>query len=403
MNPTEYYHYKLVADTLEGVVTILPVLVYLLRNPWYILLAVSADVLLTLAGACLYLFIYDRLHNLVKRYVRNIVSYSIMLTAYIIVKLGAFDRFVFSAGACVGISLACLAAAVLSYVRLLRYKDYKRIAVQFANKEAMIIVSVSNHTGEEGMDALKGFTWEKNKAFYEKNKTRDEAAYLNRAFFERFRSIFTNQRNQIFLLSIPLGIILGLLIRNGALKITEDNILNYTPMLIALVNSIMLFGQRFTTVCFRFLDMPMMYHQVCDKEYLKKSIRCRYMFLVKHSLVALTGLMLFVGMVLWISSIRISAWNLVFLFLSMELFMLIQELYQLLIYYWIQPYTADVSVKSPVFKVLGWLEGVFDISVLFIRGNLALACVPLFGMFLLVNVLMLVMQKNVHRTFRLRY
>jgi len=119
--------------------------------------------------------------------------------------------------------------------------------------------------------------------------------------------------------------------------------------------------------------------------------------------VALAGLSLFVGLVLLVSGIRISTWNLVFLLLSMELFMLVQELYQLLIYYWIQPYTADFSVKSPVFRVLGWIEGLFDISVLFIRGNLALACLPLFGLFLLVNVLMLVMQKNVHKTFRLRY
>lgn len=89
--------------------------------------------------------------------------------------------------------------------------------------------------------------------------------------------------------------------------------------------------------------------------------------------------------------------------LSMELLMLIQELYQLLIYYWIQPYTVDLSVKSPVFKVLGWIEGLFDISVLFIRGNLALACLPLFGVFLIINVLLVVMQKNVHKTFRLRY
>ena len=177
----------------------------------------------------------------------------------------------------------------------------------------------------------------------------------------------------------------------------------YTPLLIVLVNSIMLFGQRFTTLCFRFVDMPLMYHQVCDKEYLKKSIRCRYAFLVRHSLVALVGLIVFVAMLLVVSGIRISVWDFVFMLVAMELFMLIQEFYQLLIYYWIQPYTADVSVKSPVFKVLGCLEGLFDVSMLFVRGNLAMACVPLLGLFLLVNMLLVVISGRVQKTFRLRY
>jgi len=403
MNPTEYYHYKIGKEVLEDVLTRLPVLIYLLQEATLVLLAVTATAFFTLAGCCLHLFLYDRLHNMVKRSLRNIASYGIMLTAYFLLKLGVFSGVRIAFPLCLVLCFGMLAASALCYVRLLCYKDYKRIAVQFANKEAVTITVSVNVAAEEGRDALDKFPWEKNKAFYEKNKKLDEAAYLNRAFFERFRSIFFNQRKQIFLLSIPLGVLLGFLIRNGVLRVTEATILNYTPMLIALVNSVMLFGQRFTTLCFRFVDMPLMYHRVCDKKYLKQSIRCRYAFLVKHSLVALAGLALFVGLTLAISGIRIDAWTLVFLLVSMELFMLIQELYQLLVYYWIQPYTVDVSVKSPVFKVLGWLEGLFDISVLFIRGNLALACLPLLGLFLLVNMLMLVMQRNVHKTFRLRY
>ncbi len=403
MNPTEYYHYKIGKETLEDVIVVLPVLAYLLQDVRLVLMAAFANVCFSLAGCCLHLWLYDRMHNTVKRSVRNVAGYGIMLAAYFAwwrdwfagVKIS--DRFWL---------LLCLAMAVVSvvcYLRLLHYKDYKRIAVQFANKEAVTITVSVNTAAEEGRDTLKNFSWEKNKAFYEKNGKLDEGTYLNRAFFERFRELFSNQRKQIFLLGIPLGALLGYCIRTGIINITEDTILNYTPILIALVNSIMLFGQRFTALCFRFVDMPMMYHRVCNREYLKKSIRCRYLFLIKHSLVALAGLALFAGLILWISGIYISGGELIALFVSMELFMLIRELYQLLIYYWIQPYTTEVAVKSPMFKVLGWLEGLFDISVLFVRGNLAMACLPLFGLFVLVNVLLLVMQRNVHKTFRLRY
>lgn len=402
MNPTEYYHYKIGKKVLEDLVTILPVLLYLLRDVRLVLVALASKLFFTLAGCCLHLFLYDRLHNMVKRSVRNIASGCIMLAAYFCLKQGAFAGITVSFSLCTGLCFGLLAGALFCYFRLLHYRDYKRIAVQFANKEAMIVIAM-NIGAEEGRDALAKFPWEKNKTFYEKHEKEDAATYLNRAFFERFHTIFSNQRKQIFLISIPLGALLGYLMRSGVLDITGESILDYTPILIVLVNSIMLFGQRFTTLCFRFVDMPLMYHQVCDKEYLKKSIRCRYAFLVKHSLVALAGLGLFVALILLVSGIRVNTGTLVFLFIAMELFMLIQEFYQLLIYYWIQPYTVDVSVKSPVFKVLGWIESLFDISLLFIRGNLAMACVPLFGLFLLVNVLMLVMQKNVQKTFRLRY
>lgn len=110
MNPTEYYHYEIGKDVLEDAITPLPVLVYLLRDGKLVLLAVAANACLTPVGCCMHLFLYDRLHNMVKRRIRNVVSYSIMLAAYFGLKSGA----------------------------------------------------------EEGRDALNKFPWEKNKAFYEK-------------------------------------------------------------------------------------------------------------------------------------------------------------------------------------------------------------------------------------------
>jgi len=402
MDPTEYYHFKIGKEALEEAVSILPVLIYLLQDAWFVAVAMMADVFCTLAGACLYLFMYDKLRNMVKRSVRNVISYGVMAAVYIGMKFGVFDGIVFSKPLCTGLFITLLLASVPCCLRLLRYRDFKRIAVQFANKEAMIVVSVN--TGmEEGKDALAGFSWQENKNFYENNKKLSAAKYLNKAFFERFRGVFSSQRKQIFIVSILLGVLIGYLIRSGVLGITNETILSYTPVLIVIVNSMMLFGQRFTMLCFRFVDMPLLVHQACEKEYLKESIRCRYAFLVKHSLVSLAGLTVFSGLVLLISGIRISFETVILLLVSMELFMLIQELYHLLIYYWIQPYTADVSVKSPVFNVLSIVEGMFDLGLLFIRGNLILVCVPLAGIFLIMNVLLALMAQRVHKSFRLRF
>lgn len=402
MNPAEYYHCKIGAEVLEKLLTLIPVLFWLLNCPYLVLLALTCSLCFTLAGGCLHLFLYEHFPDRIKRGLRNMVSGGIMLAAYLLFFHGKLAVVWVTESVGVLLSAVLLAVSAACYLRLLWYKDYKHIAVRFANKEAMVLVSVSNGM-EEGKDELRGFSWEKNRAFYEKNKNEEAVTYLNLAFFERFQNVFKNQRKQIIVLSTFLGVLCGFLIRNGALSITGETIFQYTPFLLVLVNSIMLFGQRFTMLCFRFLDMPLMYHQRCDKKYIKKSIRCRYLFLVKHSLVALAGLFLFVFFLLRISGLIVEGTQLLALFAAMELLIWIRELYQLLIYYWLQPYTVDATVKSPVFQVLGRIEGLFDISLLFLRGNLARICIPLLGLFLLINVLLVAVQEQAQKNFRLRY
>ena len=58
----------------------------------------------------------------------------------------------------------------------------------------------------------------------------------------------------------------------------------------------------------------------------------RYAFLAKHSLVALSGVALFVLLVLFISGIKVSAASIVFLLIAVECFMLFNELYYLLFF-----------------------------------------------------------------------
>ncbi len=414
MNPTEYYHYKIGKEALENVITMLPVVIYVFRDAAYVLAAVSAELFCTLAGCCLYLFLYERQRRkkaasdsekifFLSRKVRYTVSFGLIFITYIGLKQQWFAGIAFSAPFCLGMSLLFLAASVVCYAHLLRYREYKWIAVQFANKETMLLTVSITTGGEEGRNALSGFSSEKNKAFYEANKEKSQAEYLNKAFFVRFRRIFSNQRGQILWMSTGLGLLFGFLIRNGVLDITSETMMNYTPVLIALVNSLMLFGARFTMLCFQFVDMPMLYQRICGKKYLQESIRCRYFFLVRHSLVALAGLAVFVGLILLLGGLRVSAGELVRLFITMELFMLFNEVYNLLIYYGIQPYTMDVSVKSPVYKVLGVLESLFDISVLFLRGNLANAWVPMLVLVLLVHMLLWIVAGRAERTFRLRY
>lgn len=402
MNPKEYYHYKIGKEVILKMLFSLPVVTYLLRDFRLIAVAALAAVFFALAGCVLYLFFYNTMHGLIKKWIRTAFGIAIIIAAYAGLRLGLFKAMVWTIPVCMGLCIGMAVLSLVCYLRLLRYQDYKRIAVEFANKDATILVISVNAAAVEGENALSDFGWEEGAAYFEKNCGLDTESYLSKAFFRRFRSVFSNQRRQIFLLSIFLGVLCGYLIRIGVLPVTEANILNYTPLLITFVTGTMLFGNRFTELCFRYMDMPLLYHRICNKEYLKKSIWRRYLFLAKHSLVALSGITLFLLLVLFISGIRISVFHFVFLLISIELFMILNELYYLLVYYFLQPYTADMSVKSPAIRVLGAAEGLFGIGVLFVRGNLAFACLPLAGLLLVMNVLLVVMQDKVDKTFRLK-
>lgn len=403
MNPREYYYHKIGKDALFAMFLPLPVTVYVLHEFLLIAVAALGTVFFVLAGCVLYLFFYNTMHGLVKKWVRTGLGMGIIIASYAGLRLGWLKALTWTSPVCIG---CCIGAALLSlvcYLRLLHYQDYKKIAVEFANKETVILTVSVNAAAVEGESALTDFEWEEGAAYYKENCGLDMEGYLSKAFFRRFRSVFSNQRRQIFLLSVSLGALCGYLIRIGVLPVTETDILDYTPMLLTFVTGTMLFGRRFTELCFRYVDMPLLYHRVCNKEYLKKSLWRRYAFLARHSLVALSGVVSFILLVLFISGIRVPAASLVFLLIAVELFMLFNELYYLLLYYLFQPYTTDISVKSPVVRVFGMLEGLFDVGVLFVRGNLAFACLPLAGLLLAMNVLMIVMQGRVGETFRMRY
>lgn len=54
-------------------------------------------------------------------------------------------------------------------------------------------------------------------------------------------------------------------------------------------------------------------------------------------------------------------------------FLIFWETYECIVYYVVQPYSVDLTAKSPVFKMLGYLESIFYLLVLFVRRDLTAA------------------------------
>ena len=83
-------------------------------------------------------------------------------------------------------------------------------------------------------------------------------------------------------------------------------------------------------------------------------------------------------------------------------FLVFWETYECIVYYLIQPYGADLTAKSPVFKALGYLESLFSLLILFVRRNLTAALPWVCAAAAAAVILFFVSRRIAPRTFRLR-
>lgn len=86
-----------------------------------------------------------------------------------------------------------------------------------------------------------------------------------------------------------------------------------------------------------------------------------------------------------------------------SLVFLIYELFHFLTYYALQPYSTELSVKSPLFTVLSIISNLFAVYFLFARANVLSLTNPLIIIAAMLILCCLVLTKFVDKTFKLRY
>ena len=104
-----------------------------------------------------------------------------------------------------------------------------------------------------------------------------------------------------------------------------------------------------------------------------------------------------------VSRIRIDFKDFVMLLAACGLYLIIWETYELAVYYFIQPYSADLTAKCPVFNVLTTFEAVFNFLILFIRANMVKAVILMAVIAITAAVALTAASGKAYRTFKLRY
>lgn len=402
LNPDAYYQVKTGTGLVRQLISLFPILLITFHDFSIGLMLVSVKLACVMLGNIFFLEQYKAGRKWTDVYVRLLIFLSIIALTYVGVYFDLIPSLYPSHLLAIIISLMSFAIIAAGWRYVIRYKDFKAVAVQFANKDVVALkISVTTPLNE-GDTGLKSYDWSTNKQFWEKNKSRQPENYLEHAFNNRFSKPIRGFVKQTLILNLIIAITVGLLIRSNIIKIDPSNLLAYSPMLLSLVIS-MTYSLSYFQLCFRNLDLPLLYHHLYSQKRIIQSMKKRAAFLFEIGVLQLSSFAISLFLFLKIARLELSP-NLFFnLLVVYSLVFLIYELFHFLTYYALQPYSTELSVKSPLFTVLSIISNLFAVYFLFARANVLSLTNPLIIIAAMLILCCLVLTKFVDKTFKLRY
>lgn len=401
LNPEVYYHSKIIKGLLKDSLFQLPVLIFLFKDGLLVSVLALTKLFFVAVGDSMFLSIYTKKRRLMGVKKRLLFSMGIIFVTYGLFYFGALPRFTIKSNLLVYIIVAEIIILIVCIRYLLSFKDYKKIAVQYANKDVVGLKISVNTPLNEDETGLAVSDWKANQEYFIANNSADMWSYTNSALIKRYKKTTSDSYKQTVYSNIFIGLIIGLLIRYGILDINSTNVLSFSSVVIPLVlNSII--GRTYLLTCFWYMDAPFLYHHLYDAKTVTKSMKKRYVFLLRNGFISISSLMFGILILLWVGGISIPAVDLLGLCLVYCIIYVIYETYQVIIYYIAQPYTSEFSVRSPIFYVISMIESLFGIAILFTRSNVLQLIMPLTVSLVIILILFFIAMKLAPKTFRLR-
>lgn len=180
--------------------------------------------------------------------------------------------------------------------------------------------------------------------------------YLNKLLFSRYREVF-NRKIQYLLIGFFIVVVslISLRVLNISNYINERTTLGFLPLLFFLMY-LLSFGKQTVQMVFINCDSSMLYYSFYrESNTILKGFTYRLKQVLKYNSLIISGILL-VFVLLHILNNFYLSWQffgiLVLFLLALGLLFSFHELF---IYYLLQPFTEDLSVRSPLYQVITWL------------------------------------------------
>lgn len=368
MPPNRYYRMKAMRILLKELVIPLPVLWWIFRTPQAVLLATGANILASALAECLYLGLYAKKGKLIARWKRMMVSGALKIAVLVFLYIGWLPRCRPTMASALAVCAGGAVAVLFEAATILRFRRFKEIAVRFANADATAAQVVFGTTISEEDRGICHDAPEEAKAYALAHAEDAPLAYLDGVFRHRFSKILRNlvlkqlRQSAILMLAVAAAIRLDILVLHRPA-------LSYTPFLLTFVYALPR-AQSYLSILFRNIDRVFLANHLYRPEDVRRLMARRTMHLFGMSIPMLLGFFAMLYLFNWVAALGLSAGTIARLMIPYALLYYFYDLLQVATYFGIQPYSTELTVKSPVFTVLGILLSALQASFLFIRANI---------------------------------
>ena len=299
------------------------------------------------------------------------------------------------------LAIASAVISILGIAFILKYKNYPALKRITANSSGQVVkMSVSTAINEDSSQYLVSDA-EEIQNFQNKYKDVDPAKYIDMAFFSRYRKVFIKNLRGNFSGSIAILIIYSIAIKIGIIK-KPESFSEISGLAIAFAVGTG-YSAALLQMCFRNVDRILLKNKILTEKGLYESLKYRIRMLIKSSFFDLLSVGLGFLILIFLNGLKFEPIEFARIMAAYLAMMASMGLVEIMVYYIFSPYSAELNVKSPAYKVVRFISGL--VFALFILKNANILNIEkyIYIAFGVTVLIFLFAKKYFIRTFRLRY
>lgn len=399
INSRVYYLNKIFTNIVISILANFPATYYVFQDLGIALKLAVLNLASMLIVNMIYLTYIKKRETLPKSEIRALISALFVilggLVIFLRIDLNLDDRF---------LNILAIVSAIISIFGIafiLKYKNYPALKRITANSSGQVVkMSVNTAINEDSSQYLVSDA-EEIQNFQNKYKDVDSAKYIDMAFFSRYKKVFNKNLRGNFSGSIAILIIYSIAIKIGIIK-KPESFSDISGLAIAFAVGTG-YSAALLQMCFRNVDRILLKNKILTEKGLYESLKYRIRMLIKSSFFDLLSVGLGFLILIFLNGLKFEAAEFARIMAAYLAMMASMGLVEIMVYYIFSPYSAELNVKSPAYKVVRFISGL--VFALFILKNANILNIEkyIYIAFGVTVLIFLFAKKYFIRTFRLRY
>ncbi|MGX7328925.1 hypothetical protein [Enterococcus bulliens] len=180
--------------------------------------------------------------------------------------------------------------------------------------------------------------------------------YLNALLFSRYQHVFLRKIRYLIVVFVVIAIsLVGLRIANIQYYLSEKDALRLLPILFFVMYGLS-FGKQIVQMVFVNCDVSMLYYPFYRESHtILEGFNYRFRQIMKYNSIIIVGIFLLFFLLQVLNDFYLSWSFFGVLLLLLSALGLLFSFHELFVYYLLQPFTADMTVQSPTYRVVTWL------------------------------------------------